>query len=125
MRSEQSQGDISMKRRSPAAPLLLPIVTFGIYSLVWLVKTKNEMNRTVDTIPTGWLLIVPIANIWWEWKYAVGVEQYTDKGMSRHAAFWLLFLLGPIGAAIIQNAFNNVRLIPTQVSGQPVPLVVT
>jgi hypothetical protein len=114
-----------MKRRSPAAPLLLPIVTFGIYSLVWMVKTKNEMNPTVDAIPTAWLLIVPIANIWWEWKYAVGVEQYTDNGMSRHAAFWLLLLLGPIGAAIVQNAFNNVRRMPAHISGQQVPLVVT
>src|SRR5260370_41982791 len=125
MRSQPSQGGIEMKRRSPAAPLLLPVVTFGIYSLVWLVKTKNEMNRTVDAIPTAWLLIVPIANIWWEWKYAVGVEQYTHRGMSRHAAFGLIFLLGPIGAATVQNAFNTVTTMPAQSSGEPVPVVIT
>lgn len=95
-----------MKHRSPASPLLLPFITFGIYSLVWYVKTKNEMNRAGAKIPTAWLLIVPIGNIVWIWKYAVGVEEFTNKGMGRHAAFWLLFLLGFIGAAIVQNSFN-------------------
>ena len=96
-----------MKHRSPAAPLLLPLITFGIYSIVWYVKTKNEMNQLGATIPTAWLIIVPIASIWWLWKYSVGVEQVTNSGMSRHAAFWLIFLLGPIGEVFVQSAFNH------------------
>ncbi len=97
-----------MKRRSPAAPLLLPLVTFGIYSLVWFVKTKNEMNLSaINKIPTAWLAIVPIASIWWEWKFALGVEEATKNGLGRHAAFCLLLLLGGIGAAIVQNALNQ------------------
>ena len=97
-----------MNRRSPAAPLLLPIVTFGIYNLVWFVKTKNEVNFIAQSrIPTAWLIIVPIASIWWIWKYAVGVEQATNGGISRHATFWLLLLLGFIGTAIVQSAFNS------------------
>ena len=97
-----------MKHRSPAAPLLLPMVTFGIYSLVWFVKTKNEINLVaISKIPTAWLLIVPIVSIWWEWKFAVGVEEATDRGFGKHAAFWLLVLLGGIGAAIVQNALNE------------------
>ena len=95
-----------MKRRSIAAPLLLPFVTFGIYEIVWAVKTKNEMNREGASIPTAWLIIVPIANIVWLWKYAVGVEQFTSYRMGRHGAFWLLFLLGIIGMAIVQSFFN-------------------
>ena len=96
-----------MKRRSPAAPLLLPFVTFGIYSIVWHVKTKNEMNQAGTKIPSAWLLIVPIGNIVWMWKYAVGVEQFTSNRMGRHGAFWLLLLLGLIGAAIVQSSFND------------------
>ncbi len=95
-----------MKHRSPAAPLLLPIITFGIYALVWQVRTKNEMNRAGAAIPSAWLLIVPIASIIWIWKYALGVEKFTGRAMGRNAAFWLLFLLGGIGAAVIQNQFN-------------------
>lgn len=96
-----------MRYRSIAAPLLLPLITFGIYSLVWSVKTKNEMNGNGITIPTAWLLIVPIANIVWLWKYSVGVEAFTGRGLGRHAAFWLMLLLGSIGSAIVQHAFNR------------------
>ena len=84
------------------------MVTFGIYSLVWFVKTKNEINLVaISKIPTAWLFIVPIVSIWWEWKFAVGVEEATDGGLGKHVAFWLLVLLGGIGAAIVQNALNQ------------------
>ena len=99
-----------MKLRSPAAPLLLPFITFGIYSLVWAVKTKNEMNSVNGSdkrIPTAWLLIVPIGDIVWLWKYSVGVENFTRGGLGRHAAFWILFLLGAIGTAIVQSSLNT------------------
>lgn len=107
-----------MKYRSIAAPLLLPLVTFGIYALVWNVKTKNEMNKSGTIIPTAWLLIVPIANIIWLWKYSVGVEMFTRRGMGRHAAFWLMLLLGSIGSAIVQHEFN--RAIAAVPAGVPV-----
>jgi hypothetical protein len=100
-----------MKRRSPAAPLLLPFVTFGIYSLVWFVKTKNEINLVAPSkIPTAWLFILPIISYWWLWKFAVGIHATT--GFSRAGAFWLLLLLGPIGAAIVQDSLNNAALVP-------------
>lgn len=104
-----------MKYRSIAAPLLLPLITFGIYSLVWSVKTKNEMNRYGTAIPTAWLLIVPIANIFWLWKYSLGVEVFTRRGLGRHAAFWLMLLLGSIGAAIVQHRFNR-KIAPAPLS---------
>ena len=111
-----------MKRRSPAAPLLLPFVTFGIYSLVWFVKTKNEINLVAPSkIPTAWLLILPIISYWWLWKYAVGVEETT--GFSRFGAFWLLLLLGPIGAAIVQDSINNAIAAPALRAGSAQPAV--
>ncbi|MET4003498.1 hypothetical protein ABIB48_002223 [Arthrobacter sp. UYCu511] len=94
-----------MKHRSPAAPLLLPFITFGVYSIVWYVKSKVEMNTRGAGIPTAWLILVPIADIWWMWRFAVGVEGVS--GMSRHGAFWLLLLLGPIGAAVVQSSLNG------------------
>jgi hypothetical protein len=53
-----------MKKRSPIAVLFLPIITFGIYVLVWYVKTKDEMNTLGASLPTAWLLIIPLANIY-------------------------------------------------------------
>ncbi len=97
-----------MKERSPALVLVFSIITLGIYAIVWMVKTKNEMNRSGANIPTAWLIIIPIVSIWWMWKYSEGVETVTNKEMSGPIAFILLFLLSIIGMAIIQVNFNKV-----------------
>lgn len=97
-----------MKNRSPAAVFFLPLITFGIYGLVWEVKTKNEMNKLGADIPTAWLIIIPLVNIWWLWKYSEGVGKVTKDQLSAVIAFLLLFLLGIIGMAIVQNEFNKV-----------------
>ncbi|MDQ3123932.1 MAG: DUF4234 domain-containing protein [bacterium] len=98
-----------MKKRSPAAVLLLPFITLGIYSIYWAVSTKGEMNKLGANIPTAWLLIVPFVNIWWMWKHSEGVEQVTSEKMSAILAFILQFLLGFIGQAIIQDSLNKVE----------------
>lgn len=97
-----------MKKRNPAAVLLLPFVTFGIYNLVWFVKTKNEMNKLGAEIPTAWLIIIPFVNIYWMYKYSVGVDHVTGGKMSAVLAFILLWILGPIGSCIVQVDFNKV-----------------
>jgi uncharacterized membrane protein YozB (DUF420 family) len=101
-----------MTERNPIVVVLLTIVTIGIYGIVWLVTTKGEMNARGAQIPTAWLLIIPFVNIYWLWKYAQGVEEVTSKGMTAPIAFILLFLLGMIGAAIIQVEFNKLSAAP-------------
>jgi len=96
-----------MKNRNPLAALLLSIVTFGIYGIVWQVKTKGEMNKLGANIPTAWLLIVPLVNLYWLWTYSKGVEKVTNGAYSGAVAFLLLFFLGIIGMAIIQAEFNK------------------
>jgi hypothetical protein len=98
-----------MTKRSPIAVFFLGIITFGIYIIVWRVKTKGEMNRLGANIPSAWLMIIPLVNIWWLWKYAEGVEEITKGGMSKAVAFLLLFLIGLIGDAVIQDTFNNMK----------------
>lgn len=108
-----------MKNRSPIAVLLLPFVTFGIYSIYWMVKTKIEMNEKGASIPTAWLIIVPIVNIWWYWKYSEAVGNITKEEISGVIAFILLLLLGSIGQAIIQNSFNKVVVEAASPSSAP------
>lgn len=111
-----------MKQRSVIAVLLLPFVTFGIYSLYWAVKTKGEMNRLGESIPTAWLLIIPIIGpIWWYFKYSKGVEHVSHGKMGTAISFLLLYLLGFIGQAIIQDTFNNLGQVPaaSTYSGTP------
>jgi len=115
-----------MKQRSPIAVALLPFVTFGIYSIYWMVKTKIEMNEKGQTIPTAWLIIIPFVNIWWYWKYSEAVGNVTNEKISGVLAFVLLLLLGSIGQAIIQDSFNkNIVVVasgsaPAYVPEQPV-----
>jgi hypothetical protein len=97
-----------MQHRNPFLVFFLPLITFGIYGLVWYVRTKSEMNAKGAKIPTAWLLIIPIANIYWLYKYSEGVEAVTNKDMSTAVAFILIFLLGIIGMAIVQSKFNSV-----------------
>lgn len=91
-----------------ASVIILTIVTIGIYGLVWEVKTKNEMNTKGANIPTAWLLIVPIANIWWLWKYCEGVELVTKNKLSAIMSFVLFWLIGIVGMAIVQHEFNKI-----------------
>jgi hypothetical protein len=86
------------------------MITFGIYALVWYVKTKDEMNAAGAEIPTAWLLIVPIANIYWIWKFCEGVGKITRDDLSPIVALLLLMFLGPIGMAVIQSSFNKKAL---------------
>ena len=97
-----------MTKRSPLAVFVLSIITLGIYALYWLVRTKTELNSSGASIPTAWYLIVPLANIWWYWKFSQGVEEVTHKGMSAGVAFLMLWLLSIIGSAIIQSTLNEV-----------------
>ena len=106
-----------MKQRSPIAVFFLTLLTFGIYGIVWQVKTKNEMNKLGAEIPTAWLIIVPFVSIYWLWKYSEGVEKVTNGSLSAVLAFVLQFLLGIIGASIIQNDFN--KLSGLAVAGAP------
>ena len=98
-----------MTKRSVAAVIILTIITFGIYALVWMVKTKGEMVKLGADIPTAWLLIVPIASIYWTWKFAGGVEHVTRGKQSQVMSFVLMFVLGVIGMAIIQAELNKVE----------------
>ncbi|MEK7599702.1 MAG: DUF4234 domain-containing protein [Patescibacteria group bacterium] len=103
-----------MKQRSPVAVLLLPLITFGIYSWYWAVKTKGEMNQQGESIPTAWIWLIPFVGIiWWIWKYSEGVEHVTKGKLSGVLAFVLLWLLGSIGGAIIQNEFNSIGEAPS------------
>jgi hypothetical protein len=101
-----------MTQRSPIAVFFLPAITLGIYGLIWFVKTKDEMNGQGAEIPTAWLLLVPIANLYWIWKFAEGVGKVTRGDTSGGLALVLLLLLGNIGMAVIQSSLNKRALAP-------------
>ena len=99
-----------MKNRSVGMVVLLSIITFGIYAIVWFVKTKDEMNKEYGTdIPSGIMLFIPVISILWMWKWAGGVEKATNGKQSQTMAFVLVLLLSVIGMAILQSEFNKLK----------------
>ncbi len=101
-------GATSLQYRSPVMLVILTIVTFGLYGLYWEIVTKGELNDSGADIPTAWLIIIPIANILWMWKFCEGVEQVSGGKMNGAMAFLLIFFLSIIGGAIIQDTLNKV-----------------
>ncbi|MBR3328968.1 DUF4234 domain-containing protein [Candidatus Saccharibacteria bacterium] len=97
-----------IQKRNIVAVYLLSIITFGIYSIYWEVKTKEEINSLGADIPTAWLLIVPIANIYWIYKYAEGYSEKVKKdnnGVLWFIVFWLVSIIMP---AIVQSDLNKI-----------------
>ena len=96
-----------MNKRSVGGVIILSLVTFGIYALIWHVKTKNEMNQCGADIPTAFLIIVPIANLYWIWKWCGGIEYISKEKMTAPVAFLLHAFLPLIGMAILQDTMNK------------------
>jgi hypothetical protein len=104
-----------MTKRNPLTVFLLSIFTCGIYSWYWIIKTKNEMNKMGEKIPTAWIWLIPIVGVfWWYWKYAAGVENISKKDLNLFLVLLALYLLGPIGMAIVQEAFNRSSTLVTE-----------
>ena len=96
-----------IKKRDVVTVYLLTIITLGIYGIYWEVQTKEELNKLGAEIPTAWLLIVPIANIYWLYKYAEGFSLKVKKdnnGILWFLVFWFISIIMP---AIVQPELNK------------------
>ena len=98
---------VEIKRRNPALVIIFAIITFGIYEIYWSVKTKNEINSLGAEIPTAWLLIIPIANLYWEYKYAEGFSKYVIKDNNTILWFLLSLFVWPVAMIIFQVELNK------------------
>jgi len=97
---------MSIKKRNPLLVLLFTVITFGIYGIYWFVQTKREINSLGAKIPTAWLMIIPVVNIYWLYKYTEGFTQYVKKG---NTLLWfiVLFLVGFLAFPIFQIELNK------------------
>jgi hypothetical protein len=102
-----AQALLSMTNKNPFVVFLLVFVTLGIYAVVWYVKAGREMRRRGADVPTAWLMIIPIVSIYWFIKWCAGVGKV--GAMNGFLAALLLIFLGPLGMAIVQSQFNNVK----------------
>lgn len=97
-----------IKYRNIFLVYLFTIITFGIYTIYWFVSTKRDINSLGAKIPTAWLMIIPIVNIYWMFKYLQG---YT-KVMKKDNGFLIVLIavclaLGFLIPGIIQYGLNQ------------------
>ncbi len=94
---------------------LLVVIVSGFYSLYWLIDTARVLRReTGERIPLAILLVIPLANYWWMWRYGSAAEKYTSGKVQGVLGFILLALLGPIGMGILQDSYNKHSHLPDQ-----------
>lgn len=82
-----------MKKRSLSSIALLMFSTLNFYSIYWWVVTKNELNKMGAKIPTAWLRFIPIASMYFHYKYAQAFSKYVDRSNSPIAYFVLIELI--------------------------------
>jgi len=98
---------MKIQHRNIVTCILLAIVTFGIYGIYWAVKTKDEINSLGAQIPTAFLLIIPIANIYFVYKYAEGFAIYVMKDKNTILWFVLYLVIAPVAAILVQIELNK------------------
>ena len=102
--------NISIKNRNVFLVYLFGIITFGIYFVYWYFSTRREMNGLGAQIPTAWLLIVPIVNIYWGYKYCEGFSRTVKKDDKLILWFVLFLLVGIVMPGIVQSELNKKAL---------------
>ncbi|MGH3242114.1 MAG: DUF4234 domain-containing protein [Spirillospora sp.] len=116
---QQQQGAVArgtgmnMKRRNPAGAWLgLPIITFGIYGLVWFFKVHNELHeydRRIDNAATNALLSMLFGGITLGiWPLVMWVklggriaEAQRAAGLQPSCSGGMGFLLGILGFGVL------------------------
>ena len=117
---EMSAEVSKIRPRNPVVCILLCIVTFGLYGIYWAVKTKDEINSLGARIPTAWLMIVPIVNLYFIYKYAEGFAIYVKKDNNTILWFLLYIVIAPVAAILVQLELNKLAgLIPGAAAGAP------
>ena len=104
--TEKSQREIKFK--NPLLIYLFSMISFGVYGIVWHVKSKRDLVALGAEIPTSWLLIVPLANLFYMYKY---FEGYTKvKGDGNALVLFLLNTFTPFGLIVpylVQDLING------------------
>jgi hypothetical protein len=113
-----------VKIRSPWAAALLPIVTFGIYHLVWWYRINRELrdygrakgydlgrspaNSTLALFPGGLIIVPALITYWRGTKRIQGAARIGgQEPLSGWIAVILYVVLAPAFSAYLQMALND------------------
>jgi hypothetical protein len=132
-------SDQQVKVRSPWAVALLPIITLGIYHLVWWYKVNKEMkafgesrgydlgrkpmNSLLALFPGFIIIIPPLVSYWNGTKRVQGTAALAGREpVNGWLALILYLFIGIAFPAYLQVSLNNVWKQELQAApGQPAP----
>lgn len=99
---------VAIKKRNPALVIIFFFITFGLYGIYWIVKTKNEINGLGASIPTGWFIIIPIAHFYFMYKYMEGFAVNVKKDNNNILMwFFVCFFVPPLAVILVQQELNK------------------
>jgi hypothetical protein len=137
MQLRQSQDRV--KIRSPWAAALLPIITLGIYHLVWWYRINREMrdygkakgydlgqnptNSVLALFPGGLIIVPALVSYWRGTKRVMGASRLAgQEPLSGWIAIILYLLIAPALWAYIQVSLNHAwEAEADPIEGQPAP----
>jgi hypothetical protein len=137
MKIRGSERDV--KVRSPWAVALLPIITLGIYHLVWWYKINKELkaygeakgydlgqnptNSVLALFPGGIIVIPALVTYWRGTKRVMGAAKVGgQEPVNGWLSILLYFLLAPAFWAYLQVSLNHVwEQDADPLPGQPAP----
>src|SRR3954471_10789319 len=137
MQLRESQDKV--KIRSPWAAALLPLITFGIYHLVWWYRINRELrdygkakgydlgqnptNSVLALFPGLLIIVPPLVTYWRGTKRTMGASRLAgQEPLSGWIAIILYLLLAPALWAYTQVALNHAGEAEADpIEGQPAP----
>ena len=100
-----------IKRRNMVVQVFLMIITLGIYGIYWFYVTSKEMieHKGLDGSPGLWtvLSLIPLVNLYAEYKQGEAVEALTDSSVNRWIIFILWLVFSPAVWFIVQTELNK------------------
>jgi hypothetical protein len=137
MQLRENRGPV--KIRSPWAAALLPLITLGIYHLVWWYRINRELrdygqakgydlgqnptNSVLALFPGGLIIVPALITYWRGTKRVMGASRLAGKEpLNGWIAILLYVLLAPALWAYIQVSLNDVWHAEAEpLEGQPPP----
>lgn len=101
---------VNIKKRNPTLVIIFSVITFGIYFIYWIVKTKEEIKSLGAAIPSAWFIIVPLGNLYFLYKYCDGFSDFVKKDKMGVVWFLLAITIFPIFPIIVQTELNKIAL---------------
>ena len=87
---------------------LLSIVTVGIYAVYWFILVKRSLVEKGEIhLPTSWLIIVPIANVYLAWKVFESLEKVSKGKLNALMIMLISLAFFPVAVIIVHDWFLN------------------